>query len=322
MPRHLRQAATLLAAAALVLATALVTAVSTAAPAFAGPETGALRSGEQLGPGQRLITPTGVALVMGTNGNLTEYAPGNRAVWALNTGIPGTLLRMQADGNLALVIPGNYPIWSTRTAGNPGATLELAADGNAAVLTTARVAKWNNGVHIAGLPTTPATTTPPTTTRPTTTPPTTTPPATTPPATTPPATTPPTTSQTTQPPAGPTAEVASLTNAERAKAGCAALRVDARLAASAQGHAADMATDNYFSHVSLDGRTFDQRIRAAGYPSPGGENIAKGYPTASAVMTGWMNSAGHKANILNCSFTTLGVGYDARGNYWVQNFGR
>jgi uncharacterized protein YkwD len=308
MPRHLRKTATLLAAAALVLATALVTAVSTAAPAFAGPETGALRSGEQLGPGQRLITPTGVALVMGTNGNLTEYAPGNRAVWALNTGIPGTLLRMQTDGNLALVIPGNYPIWSTRTAGNPGAALELAADGNAAVLTTARVAKWNNGVHIAGLPATPTTTTPATTT----------PPATTPPTTTPPTTTPPTT----QPPAGPAAEVASLTNAERAKAGCAALRVDARLATSAQGHAADMATNDYFSHVSLDGRTFDQRIRAAGYPSPGGENIAKGYPTASAVMTGWMNSAGHRANILNCSFTALGVGYDARGNYWVQNFGR
>jgi hypothetical protein len=73
--------------------------------------------------------------------------------------------------------------------------------------------------------------------------------------------------------------------------------------------------------ASLRGRTFDQRIRAAGYPSPGGENIAKGYVSASAVMTGWMNSPGHRANILNCSFTALGVGYDTRGNYWVQNFG-
>jgi uncharacterized protein YkwD len=296
----------------------VVTALGTATAAAAGPETSTLRSGEQLGPGQRLLTPTGVSLVMGANGNLTEYAPGNRAVWALNTGIAGTALRMQADGNLALVIPGNYAIWTTRTGGNPGATLELAPDGNAAVLSTARVAKWNNGVHIAGLPTAPTTTTPPPTT--TAPPPTTAPPTTTtvPPTTTVPST-PPTT---TAPPAsGTTAEVASLTNAERAKAGCAALRVDSRLATSAQGHAADMATNNYFSHVSLDGRTFDQRIRAAGYPSPGGENIAKGYTSAAAVMTGWMNSTGHRANILNCSFTALGVGFDARGNYWVQNFG-
>lgn len=78
---------------------------------------------------------------------------------------------------------------------------------------------------------------------------------------------------------------------------------------------------NYFSHVSQDGRKFDTRIRNAGYPSPGGENIAKGHTSPTAVMTAWMNSTGHRANILNCTFTTIGVGFDARGNYWVQNFG-
>jgi uncharacterized protein YkwD len=116
--------------------------------------------------------------------------------------------------------------------------------------------------------------------------------------------------------------VVQLVNAERAKAGCRALTVDQRLVNSAQAHSTDMAVNDYFSHVSLDGRTFDQRIRAAGYPDPGGENIAKGYRSADDVMRGWMGSSGHRANILNCGFTTIGVGLDTRGWYWTQNFGR
>jgi uncharacterized protein YkwD len=116
--------------------------------------------------------------------------------------------------------------------------------------------------------------------------------------------------------------VVQLVNAERAKAGCRAVTVDQRLVNSAQEHSTDMAVHDYFSHVSLDGRTFDQRILAAGYPNPAAENIAKGYRGADEVMRGWMNSPGHRANMLNCGITTIGVGLDTRGWYWTQNFGR
>jgi uncharacterized protein YkwD len=118
-----------------------------------------------------------------------------------------------------------------------------------------------------------------------------------------------------------TAEVVRLTNVERAKAGCGALRIDARLSAAAQEHSADMATRDYFSHISPDGQTPWDRAREAGYPSPSAENIAMGYPTAAAVVAGWMASDGHRANILNCSSHAVGVGYDPRGNYWTQLFG-
>jgi uncharacterized protein YkwD len=115
------------------------------------------------------------------------------------------------------------------------------------------------------------------------------------------------------------AQVVALVNEER-PARCA-LTVDERLTASAQGHSTDMANQNYFSHTSKDGRTFDQRIKAAGYPRPGGENIAKGQRTAESVMQAWMDSPGHRANIENCDFKTIGVGVDTRGFYWTQNFG-
>jgi uncharacterized protein YkwD len=115
--------------------------------------------------------------------------------------------------------------------------------------------------------------------------------------------------------------VLELVNDARAAKGCKALVIDDRITTAAQGHSTDMATQNYFSHVSKDGRTFDQRMREAGYPKPGGENIAMGYPTPQAVMDGWMGSKGHRENIENCSFTTMGLGLDTRGNYWTQNFG-
>jgi uncharacterized protein YkwD len=82
-----------------------------------------------------------------------------------------------------------------------------------------------------------------------------------------------------------------------------------------------MANQNYFSHTSKDGRTFDQRIKAAGYPRPGGENIAKGQRTAESVMKAWMDSPGHRRNIENCDFKAIGVGLDTRGFVWTQNFG-
>jgi uncharacterized protein YkwD len=132
------------------------------------------------------------------------------------------------------------------------------------------------------------------------------------------------------PPGGNTSvtdRVVTLTNAERAKAGCGPLAVDATLTAVAQAHSADMAAHNYFDHNSQDGRSPFDRITAAGYRfSTAAENIAAGQRTPQAVMTGWMNSPGHKANILNCALHEIGVGYatsssSTYGVYWTQDFG-
>jgi uncharacterized protein YkwD len=121
---------------------------------------------------------------------------------------------------------------------------------------------------------------------------------------------------------GRTGDVIALTNAERRKAGCRDLKPDSRLAAAAQAHAADMAEEGYFSHTGKDGRYFDERVRDAGYPRPGAENIAKGQSSAKDVVREWMASSSHRSAMLTCGFTTIGVGYDGRGNYWVQEFGK
>jgi uncharacterized protein YkwD len=132
--------------------------------------------------------------------------------------------------------------------------------------------------------------------------------------------------RTTPPPAaaGPVAEVLRLVNAERANAGCGALTADSRLAAAAQAHSADMAANDYFSHTGRNGSDVADRVEAAGYRwSAVGENIAKGQPTPAAVMQAWMNSSGHRANILNCRFRNIGIGlaYDGRSPVWTQDFG-
>jgi uncharacterized protein YkwD len=131
-----------------------------------------------------------------------------------------------------------------------------------------------------------------------------------------------------QPAAGGTAAsvedaVIQLTNKARATAGCPALRFDSRLRTAARRHSTDMGVHDFFSHDSRNGDTFADRITDAGYPRPGAENIARGYKTASAVMQGWMNSAGHRANILNCGLRTIGVGmYSGPGGpWWTQDFG-
>lgn len=126
---------------------------------------------------------------------------------------------------------------------------------------------------------------------------------------------------TTSPDASAQDRVVTLTNAARQDAGCGPLKIDARLTAAAQAHASDMASRDYFEHTSQNGTTFDQRIRNAGYPSPGAENIAKGADTADEVVELWMNSPGHRANILNCDLAAIGVGLDRNGFYWVQDFG-
>jgi uncharacterized protein YkwD len=123
------------------------------------------------------------------------------------------------------------------------------------------------------------------------------------------------------------AEVLRIVNAERAKAGCGALRSNAILLATARAHSRDMGVKGYFDHTSQDGRSPFDRMRAAGYRGNlMGENIAAGQPTASAVMKSWMNSPGHRANILKCGFKVIGIGaVSVPGSpfrmYWTQNFG-
>ena len=116
-------------------------------------------------------------------------------------------------------------------------------------------------------------------------------------------------------------EVVALVNAERAKSGLAALTLSTELSDGARLKSQDMAEQNYFSHTSPTyGSPFEMmKTLGISYRSAG-ENIAKGYSTAASVMEGWMNSEGHRANILNSSYTEIGVGYVADGNYWTQWF--
>ncbi|MFF8379109.1 CAP domain-containing protein [Streptomyces sp. NPDC015661] len=119
------------------------------------------------------------------------------------------------------------------------------------------------------------------------------------------------------------AEVLRLVNAERAKVGCTPVRADAKLASLAGAFSADMAARGFFDHTDPDGDTPWARAEQAGVTGMGGENIARGQVDAAAVMASWMNSDGHRANILNCDFTTLGVGvvFGDGGPWWTQDFG-
>ncbi|WP_217586033.1 SafA/ExsA family spore coat assembly protein [Lentibacillus saliphilus] len=116
-------------------------------------------------------------------------------------------------------------------------------------------------------------------------------------------------------------EVIKLTNAERAKHGLSPLKADWQLSRVARYKAWDMHDKNYFSHTSPTyGSPFDM-MKAFGinYRSAG-ENIARGQRTPREVVNAWMNSSGHRANILNANYTHIGVGYAESGNYWVQMF--
>ncbi|MFI6417324.1 CAP domain-containing protein [Streptomyces sp. NPDC050842] len=118
-------------------------------------------------------------------------------------------------------------------------------------------------------------------------------------------------------------QVVALVNAERAKAGCGPLSANATLTKAAQGHSEDMAARDFFDHTNPDGDGPGERVTAAGYPwSTYGENIAMGQSTPEDVMDSWMNSPGHRANILNCSFKEIGIGIHSEGGpYWTQVFG-
>lgn len=116
-------------------------------------------------------------------------------------------------------------------------------------------------------------------------------------------------------------EVIRLVNEIRVQYGLGTLTENWQLSRVARYKSQDMADRNYFSHTSPTyGSPFDM-IKAFGISyKTAGENIARGYATPKAVVDGWMNSSGHRANILNASFKQIGVGYVQGGNYWTQMF--
>ena len=116
-------------------------------------------------------------------------------------------------------------------------------------------------------------------------------------------------------------EVVRLVNVERAKYGLSALAADGELSRIARYKSQDMRDKGYFSHESPTYGSPFQMLKSFGvsYRSAG-ENIAYGYATPEKVVNAWMNSEGHRANILNASYTRLGVGYVASGDYWTQLF--
>lgn len=135
-------------------------------------------------------------------------------------------------------------------------------------------------------------------------------------------------------------DVVELINQRRAAYGCPQLAVNPALTSAAYQHSKDMAVNDYFGHDTPSGVTPWTRMRIAGYADPAAENIAEGYRTPQEVVAGWMNSPGHRRNILNCSYRASGVGYydgtpesssanDAQNNtdansagpWWTQDFG-
>jgi len=116
-------------------------------------------------------------------------------------------------------------------------------------------------------------------------------------------------------------KVLQLVNVERQKNGLSALTMDTALSNVARKKSEDMKAKNYFSHTSPTyGSPFDMMKQFGISYRTAGENIAMGQRTPEEVVTAWMNSPGHRANILNANFTHLGVGYVASGNYWTQMF--
>lgn len=116
-------------------------------------------------------------------------------------------------------------------------------------------------------------------------------------------------------------EVISLVNEIRVRNGLKTLTYDWELSRVARIKSQDMKDNRYFAHNSPVYGTPFQMMKNFGISHrSAGENIAKGYATPQAVVNGWMNSSGHRANILNANYTHIGVGYVADGNYWTQMF--
>lgn len=126
----------------------------------------------------------------------------------------------------------------------------------------------------------------------------------------------------------PEQRILELTNAERARAGCPAMRLNDDLNEAAAGHSADMAHQNFFGHGGSDGSDPAERAQSAGFQGDYiGENIAAGGENADQTFRQWMEAAPHRDNILDCAFTDLGVGHAATPHslyhhYWTQELGR
>lgn len=120
----------------------------------------------------------------------------------------------------------------------------------------------------------------------------------------------------------PALQAVALVNQRRAQAGLPALSYNGRLGTAAQAHSNDMARYSRLSHIGSDGSTVGVRLRRAGYRwSRVTENIAAGYTTPSSVVTAWMNSSGHRANILDRNVTAIGIAlaYSRSGRpYWTM----
>lgn len=115
--------------------------------------------------------------------------------------------------------------------------------------------------------------------------------------------------------------VITLTNLERRRRKVRPLKLSPALTTAAQAHADDMSARDYFAHDSKGGPTWDRRLRARRPHGPIGENIAYGQLSPRQVVRDWMNSPGHRRNILDGDFDRIGVGYARRGRRWVQDFG-
>ncbi|GEN89472.1 CAP domain-containing protein [Oceanobacillus sp. FSL W8-0428] len=116
-------------------------------------------------------------------------------------------------------------------------------------------------------------------------------------------------------------EVVDLTNQEREKQGLAPLELDSELSKVARAKSKDMQANNYFDHNSPNyGSPFDMMQSFGIDYNTAGENIAQGQQSPEEVVDAWMNSEGHRENIMNGDFTHIGIGYVEDGNYWTQMF--
>ncbi|MEU6083511.1 CAP domain-containing protein [Streptomyces sp. NPDC047108] len=123
---------------------------------------------------------------------------------------------------------------------------------------------------------------------------------------------------------GDAARIVELVNQERSQAGCSPLKTNAKLTAAAQKFTDAMARAGTLSHTGPDGSQVQDRVEREGYAwSAVGENIAQGQSSPEEVMNSWMNSQGHRENILNCSFREIGIGIHEgdNGPWWTQDFG-
>ncbi|NEP02731.1 MAG: CAP domain-containing protein [Symploca sp. SIO2E9] len=121
-------------------------------------------------------------------------------------------------------------------------------------------------------------------------------------------------------------ELLQLTNAEREKVGSPPLKLNAKLFRAAQRHAEDMAENNFFSHTGFNGSSMSDRLEEVGYSWKRiAENISAGQSSPEDTMERWMNSSGHRGNILNPQLKEIGIGYATNSrsqyrHYWVQVF--